>query len=728
MRYSHTTRILVSLLCLYYDFAGVFLHAEAQPQPCGGAAFARVGNNFYIQGGATSGDHLLQPFWALDLTTTWTTGQPAWKPLPLGPANAYHSAGYSADNQSFITFGRDTAADPQVIPQNWVNVYNIATRTWSFSSNPPNMADNSRRDFSVVTNPRSNKIYILGGDAGPGGELWSNMFNIYDPTTRTLSEITTPASGPQNIATYAAVWVPRLNAMMVIGGAYMGGASISSLYLYHPDTGTWSTQATTGMFNYARYSHCAASNADGSLIAVYGGFTGHGGGDPHVYLLNTETWTWTSTAYPGRGRGNAACTMVDDTFIVWGGFYSSPNTLNGTPMGDEALLLFSISKRTWETTYTPSEALSSGDQGGTGGAGSGSGAGNSGSYGENPDGSKSGGMSKGAIGGIVAGGLGVLFVAAFAVFERSRRNKKRQQSEKQDPDMSESNMGQGHGYNHPNLEGNQLHHQQLGLPRPTPQPPSGKYQSLSPSHEPLSGNGRPSMEGYNSSSGYSNPTTPTTLQFLNTSDQIIRPDGQYITAAGAGAVAGAGGPYLQGRHSYQGDGATSSPYYPRPSPTMQQQQPVVSEDIPYRQSFAHSNSSFDRRSNDPHAIIDPNTMTHSSGYYPYGNVPSTASGAGISTATTAVDQYHDGGYGKHTSMLSGYSDASPSSHSQSPFLRDPRLSPPPPPIPKRPVSGPQGGYGFGSALEQSVPGAPQAILQYRQSPQQPYQPPLSPRP
>ncbi|KAG9322673.1 hypothetical protein KVV02_007940 [Mortierella alpina] len=725
MRFSHSTRSLASLLFLYYVLAGAFLYAEAQPQPCGGAAYAKVGNSFYIQGGATSGDNLLQPFWALDLTTTWTTSQPAWKPLPLGPANAYHSAGYSADNQSFITFGRDTAADPQVIPQNWINVYNIATRTWSFSSNPPNMADNSRRDFNVVTNPRSNKIYILGGDAGPGGAIWSNMFNIYDPTTRTLTEITTPPPGPQNVATYAAVWVPRLNAMVVIGGNYMSGAAISGLYLYHSDTGSWTTQATTGAFNYARYSHCAASNADGSLIAVYGGFTGHGGGDPNVYLLNTVTWTWTSTIYPGRGRGNAACAIVDDTFIVWGGFYSSPNTLNGTPMGTEALLLFSLSKRTWETTYTPSAALSSGDQGGSGGAGSsGAGGGGSGNNYTNPEGNESGGISKGAIGGIVAGGLGVLFVAAFAVFERSRRKKKRHESEKQDPDMMESTIGQGHGYNHPNLDENQFHHQQLGLPRPTPQHPSGKYQPLSPSHEPLSGISRPSLEGYNSSNGFSNPTTPTALQFLNTSEQIIGPDGQYITAAGAGA----GGHYIHGRHSYQSDGTTGSAYYPRPSPTTQQQQPIACENVPYRQSFAHSNSSFDRRSNDPHAIINPTTQAHTSAYYPYGNVSSTASGAGISSATTAVDQYHDGGYGKHTSLLSGYSDTPPSSHSQSPFLHDPRLSPPPPPIPKRPVSGPQGGSGFGSASGQPVPGAPHAILQHHHSPQQLYQPPLSPRP
>ncbi|KAF8932275.1 hypothetical protein BGZ58_007134 [Dissophora ornata] len=217
------------------------IFVKAQPQPCGGSAFARVGNRFYIQGGATSADNLLQPFWALNLSIAWNTSQPAWIPLPLGPANAYHSAGYSADNQSFITFGRDTAAASTVIPKSWVNIYNITTGSWSVSFNPPNLADNSRRDFFVVTNPTANKIYILGGDAGSTGSNTSIAFDTYDPTTRTLVEVSTPSPGPQNISTYAAVWVPRLSVMMVIGGA-LPVAVPQGLYLFHPDTGTWSTQ------------------------------------------------------------------------------------------------------------------------------------------------------------------------------------------------------------------------------------------------------------------------------------------------------------------------------------------------------------------------------------------------------------------------------------------------------------------------------------------------------
>lgn len=246
-----------STMTLFHSLAlGLAVHlflfrVTAQPQPCGGAAFAKVGNKFYVQGGATSGDNLLASLWALDLSKAWTTSQPAWTSLALGPFNAYHSAGYIADNSSFITFGRDTAADPQVIPESWVNVYDIATNAWTFSSNPANMNDNSRRDFAAVTNPATNKVYILGGDAGPAGAIWSNMFSVYDLMSRTLTEAPTSPPGPQNISTYAAVWVPRLDAMLVIGGALQSG-SPQGLYLYHPDTGVWSTQVRKKYNCYCR--------------------------------------------------------------------------------------------------------------------------------------------------------------------------------------------------------------------------------------------------------------------------------------------------------------------------------------------------------------------------------------------------------------------------------------------------------------------------------------------
>ncbi|KAF9361408.1 hypothetical protein BGX26_003541 [Mortierella sp. AD094] len=653
----------ITSLLILTDSRNLFVHS--QPQSVGGAAFARVGNNFYIQGGAISADNLLLALWALDLTKPWTTSNPAWTSLAIGPSNGYHSAGYSADNKSFITFGRDTGASAAAVPKSWVNIYDIPSGTWNFQTNPATLADNSRRDFSVVTNPSANKIYILGGDSTVSGGKYNNVFDIFDPVSRTLTEITTPAPGPQNIATYSGVWVPRLNAMMVIGGSMQSGTP-QGLYLYHPDTGAWTTQATTGSFTYARTSPCAASNADGSLVAVYGGFISSPGvGDPYVFILDTETWAWTTTPYPGRGRGSAACAIVDDTFLIWGGFYSSPNTVNGVPLGAESLLLFSLSNKTWQTTYTPSAALA-GSSSSTGGGGSGEGSGGSSSNSASGSGnnSGSGGLSTGAIGGIAAGSIAVIAVLVLAYLDQRRKKKRREEKSLESEDEGDDPLDMTE------------HHRQLAPPRPPPPKPTSYFQPLSPTSEALL-DPRRSTDGGNSMTGLS---TPTSLQFLATSEN------------------GGGSENVYGRQSNLSDSTSASVYYPPPPPIQRQLLPEVN-------SAFKSDVNSARRSHDPHSIIGPG------GYYPYSN-------------TTAVDpvadQYHDAYGMKRSSVISsqtGYSDIS-STYPQT-SLYDPRLSPPPP-IPKRPVCGPQGGFGFGSVVEPPVPGAPQAIIQDQPSTYQSY--------
>lgn len=211
---------------------------HAQPQSVGGAAFARIGNKFYIQGGALYADNLIQSFWSLDLSTSWTTTSPAWTSLSPGPFNGYHSAGYSADNSTFYTFGRDTAANASQIAPSWLNIYNIASKTWSFpASNPAALSDNTRRAFSVVTNPSANKMYIFGGEGGATGSVVSDAFDVYDPATNSFTE-SNMTTGPVYASSYSAVWVPRLGNMFCIGG----GNNPPTLWTYEASTSSWATQ------------------------------------------------------------------------------------------------------------------------------------------------------------------------------------------------------------------------------------------------------------------------------------------------------------------------------------------------------------------------------------------------------------------------------------------------------------------------------------------------------
>ncbi|KAG0295232.1 hypothetical protein BGZ97_004873, partial [Linnemannia gamsii] len=645
-------------------------NAQGQPQPCGGAAYSVVGTKFYVHGGSLQADQLLQSLWALDLTTNWTTSQPAWSALSLGPYNAYHSGGRSADNKTFIVFGRDTAADPKVIPNSFVNIYDIASGSWTKELNPQGMNDNTRRDFDVVTNPSANKVYILGGDAGPAGAIYSNMFTTYDVAAQTVTEITTPSPGPQSISTYSAVWSPKLKAMVVIGGNYKSGTAAQGLLLYHPDT-----------------------DGDGSLIAVFGGFIGGAGpGDPNIYVLNTATWTWTVTKYPGQGRGNAACAIVDDTFMTWGGFLSSPNTVNGVPTGADTLLLYSLSNSQWQTTYTPSAAMSGGNPGGGTAYPGGNGTTPGGNGGNGDNSHSQNGLSTGALVGIIVGAFAALAVAIFGFVSWHRRRKHPPPGK----DMS------SHGIETAGINSMEEHHHSSGPPPPRPSPPGlsntagQKYHSLKLADEALF-DPRQSIDGSNGNSGgYSNATTPTTLDFLHTSENNRSE---------------------RMRQSYQSDGSV---YYPPPPPVISHQ-PTIPEDSPYMSEHSVSTvGGGGRRFNDPQSLtLDTSGVAN----YQYAGLtgPATAGSAGGPGYAGTGSDYHDGGYygvdRDREKYLSGLSTGTGYSRLSS-VGSDPQAiiyTSTSPPMAKRILSGPQGGEGFGFVIEPAPPGAPQALPEHHQS-------------
>ncbi|KAG0055075.1 hypothetical protein BGZ83_009711 [Gryganskiella cystojenkinii] len=360
---------------------------------------------------------------------------PAWTALPLGPPNAYHSAGYSSENTSFITFGRDTAPkDPSMIPPHFVNIYNITTKTWT-GVDPVQVTNNTestRRDFVAVTNPQMNKIYFTGGDMGPKGATFASNFNTWNPIVNTMTVTMNKPPGPWNISTYAATWVPSQLSMYIIGGVTSSSTLPPGLWVYHANPMSWTVQATTGPFNQARISACAATSSDSTNILVYGGFIGgKGDGDNAVYILDMSTWVWTAYPQPSgsKGRGNVVCTIAGDTMLIWGGFYTSPNVLNDTPLGAEALLLFSVSKKSWITTYTPTDYYLPPPPPPSGSTIVSStpvptnpGGGNS-TTDSTPSTSPSsqGGLSDAAIGGLAAAAVAVLVLTAFALIERQKR-------------------------------------------------------------------------------------------------------------------------------------------------------------------------------------------------------------------------------------------------------------------------------------------------------------------
>lgn len=353
--------------------------------------------------------------------------------------------------------------------------------------------------------------------------------------------------------------------------------------------------------------------------------------------------------------------------MIWGGFYNNPNTVNGVPLGAEALLLFQISKKAFTTNYTPSSS-------GATPTGPDSGSPNP----NNPTTPTNQGLSTAVIGGIIAGACAILLVTAFTIHDINRRKNKKA---KQKQDMLEnplSGSGHGHGFGQagyipPNDSDSPVPHRPTGSTNKYSPTSTSKYSpGMSNEHD-----SRPSVDGYTSSIGYSDPATPTTLQFL-----------------AMGEPGGHDSQYIPGRQSYMSDGSV---FYPPPPSG---QPPIPGSNNYYSQALLQGSDG--RRVNDPQSIVSDSSC---------GGIGSPYQSEEFNT------DYHDGGY-KHQSVMSsesGISDASSSKPQGFVYLGPSMYAGRSPPVPKRPVSNPQGGHGFGSVVEQPVPGAPQALLQYQLS-------------
>ncbi|KAF9414891.1 hypothetical protein BGZ94_000249, partial [Podila epigama] len=370
------------------------------------SAHATFRDRLYVQGGDLGGGNLVNQFYALDLSRSWHTTSPVWNTLPSGPINAYHSGGFSSDMNSFITFGREVGS-PYTTP-NFINIFSTSTGSW-IGTDSAMVADPTRRDMAIASDPLpGGQIYFIGGDAGQSGAGRSNAFDVYNIQSSVVSETNIPHPGPQNIQGGTATWLTSKNAMILVGGV-TDNAESNVVYLYKPSanmtttssysndnrinrrdytsgsasgspissynsgsmssssnlgsSAAWSAQATKGHFPSSRTAHCIASNEDGSIIAVFGGFVNRSSTSDHsIYFLDTRTWTWTmSSSNTVRGRSYSACTMSGNQFIVWGGFYSNPtSTPNNLPSIEESTMVYSLFEQGWVNTFVSRTAGSEG--------------------------------------------------------------------------------------------------------------------------------------------------------------------------------------------------------------------------------------------------------------------------------------------------------------------------------------------------------------------------------
>ncbi|KAF9984419.1 hypothetical protein BGZ65_000421 [Modicella reniformis] len=385
-----------------------------QPHPTGGAAFVSFHDRLYVQGGDLGGGNLVNQFYALDLSRGWQTSRPVWAALPSGPINAYHSGGFSAEMNSFVTFGRE-AGSPYTTA-NFINIFSTSTGSW-IGTGSTMITDPTRRDMVIASDPApGGQIYVIGGDAGQSGAGRSNVLDIYNLKSSVVSETNVPLPGPQYLQGGGATWLSNRNSMLIVGGLF-DNFEVNTVYMYTPGSGSSGSNT-----NY---------DEDGSQVAVFGGFVNRSSTSDHsVYFLDTRTWSWTVSTYNSvRGRSYSACAFSENQFIVWGGFYQNPtSTPNNLPSVEESTMVYSLDSQSWVSTFVPSvsspESSSNSHSGSSGSRNNNSN--NSNNSNDNSDLSDPKGKSVGLVLAIAAAGaILALVITGGAIFVIRKRNRRR---------------------------------------------------------------------------------------------------------------------------------------------------------------------------------------------------------------------------------------------------------------------------------------------------------------
>ncbi|KAG0000179.1 hypothetical protein BGZ80_000556 [Entomortierella chlamydospora] len=383
------------------------------PLPVQDLAFARVGSDLIVQGGKIVVNGVQQSVtgqtFALDLSSSWPTSSPSWRPFATGtPSTAFYGLS-SGDNQTFITIKVvDTVSYT-------LSTLNVQQNTWQ--TVPLNNNDTYTYGVYPVLDPTTDLIYIAG-------KINMNVYNMKE-------NVWTSTGIPANTLTQryfgGAVYNKARHSIMYIGGYNYGAPNNfeNSTYLteYMLTPGKWSVVTTTGTLPSPRADFCMAISDDSNTIVVFGGrtrvkptsvFTGS------IYILNMTSGIWTQGPQQPP-RIYTTCVIVGNQFVAWGGSDGN-STLSGTP------LVYDLTTNLWVDNYTTPAYYTNAPVPTTGsGTSSGSGTSPTGSFGASgsdstspPSTAKYSQLPLGAIigGAVGAAAVGALTTALFFVRKR----------------------------------------------------------------------------------------------------------------------------------------------------------------------------------------------------------------------------------------------------------------------------------------------------------------------
>ncbi|KAF9360949.1 hypothetical protein BGX26_006943 [Mortierella sp. AD094] len=344
--------LLISCLCL----GSISTSAAAQsPETVYSMAYATVGGNAYIQGGATDTNLTsVNQLFALDLTQIWNVSNPPWKSLNVGsgsqlaPFDVAHSMIVSRDQQSLAIFGTSTLNSSLNI-----STYNIASNSWSKPDSVllPNVTQ-SLSGLAAVADPNTGLIYIPGG-----GNEGQNMME-YNPSTGSSQLLPMPTEyASKSVRYFTAVWSSQRNSILLYGGFYNASGTdvaFADLYEYLPSAASWNLIKTSGNAPEGSTSHCMVPAYNGTKMVIFGGIL-YSSYQGNLYILDVQSMKWSqgTNIDPSLARSRMACAVAGDSFVAWGGFGTSAELL-GTPV------VYDLKGNKWATQFTTvSTSLSS---------------------------------------------------------------------------------------------------------------------------------------------------------------------------------------------------------------------------------------------------------------------------------------------------------------------------------------------------------------------------------
>lgn len=242
------------------------------PMPVGreGAAGAFIDGKFYVSHGYSSADGTDNAVYD-PVADTWA---------PLAPATVPRSelAGAAVGGKLYAIGGRDPTGFCPTSVCDVVEIYDVATDSWSFGAPMP--TPRAGLGLAVV----ADKIYAVGGRDGaiPGSGSPLAALEIYDPATDSWS------AGPPMPTPRMDVYSTTVldGKVWVIGGFDPAVGDLATVEIFDPATGTWSAGPPVPT---AR-SNAIAGVCDGHIFMI-GGTIGFSNTDV-VEQFEPATGTW----------------------------------------------------------------------------------------------------------------------------------------------------------------------------------------------------------------------------------------------------------------------------------------------------------------------------------------------------------------------------------------------------------------------------------------------------